>query len=106
MNRRDFIKTLLVLGTVGQQILHAPSALAKPRLVSESDPDAVEIGYVHDSQKVSAKAMPYYKSGSKCSSCQHFQAEKNSGLGNCEMYFQGRLVKAEGWCAGWSTAKR
>lgn len=105
MNRRDFIKTCVVLGAVYQEMFYIQSALAKPRLVSESDPDALEIGYVHDSQTVSKKGVPYYKNGSKCSSCQHFQSEKNSGLGNCEMYFQDRLVKAEGWCAGWSAAR-
>lgn len=105
MNRREFIKTCVVLGAVYQEMFYSQSALAAPRLVLESDQDAMEIGYVYDSHKLSAKEAPHYKSGSKCSSCRHFKSEQNSGLGHCQMYFQDRLVNAEGWCAGWSAAR-
>jgi hypothetical protein len=73
-----------------------PGHSAEPVVLSESDPSAKKLGYVEDASR-SKEADP----GSTCANCSVFSGQSADGQGACSL-FQGKLVKAAGWCRGWS----
>ncbi len=85
----------------------ATSLVARPSLaadkVTEDDPTAVALGYLHDATAVdTAKwAKRAGDEGAKqfCNNCALFQ-DKGDGWGACSI-FQGRLVNGNGWCNAW-----
>ncbi len=67
-----------------------------PRL-SESDPQAQGLGYVHDATTVNTSKYPRYQDGQACANCALYQGG-DAEWGGCSI-FPGRLVKATGWCS-------
>ena len=67
-----------------------------PRL-SEDNPQAQSLGYVHDATTVDTSKYPRYQSGQACSNCALYQGDADSEWGGCSI-FPGKLVKATGWC--------
>ena len=63
--------------------------------VSEDDPTAVSLNYVHDASKASSRTMD----DATCNSCQFFSGD--SDWGPCSI-FTGKEVSAKGWCSAWS----
>lgn len=70
-----------------------------PRL-SEDDPQAQMLNYVHDAD---ANAVASRTAGHYCRNCMHFSEQQDDGSGRCAIFAQGR-VKAAGWCAAWFSA--
>ncbi|MBT8445714.1 MAG: High potential iron-sulfur protein [Gammaproteobacteria bacterium] len=68
-----------------------------PKVDEASDPTARALSYKHDATTVD----PAKRSDANaiCASCQLFAAGEN-GWGKCTL-FPGKLVNANGWCAGW-----
>ncbi len=71
--------------------------------VTEDDPTAVALGYLHDASKVdTAKwAKRAGDAGAKqfCNNCALY-VDQGDGWGACSI-FQGRLVNGQGWCNAW-----
>jgi hypothetical protein len=95
-NRRVFFMTLAsttaVLTTTRQATAQA--------MVSESEAQAVTLGYKADATKVDKAKQPKYVAGSVCSNCALFQGGANAKAGACPL-FAGKQVAAPGWCNGW-----
>ena len=69
--------------------------------VSESDPQAVALGYKDDTTKVDNKKYPKHTPDQKCANCQFFQGKATDALGPCAV-FGNRNVSAKGWCSSWT----
>lgn len=90
LERRDFIKlsgSALIGMTLGGVALRAN---AQEKL-SEDDPTAVALKYVHQSTI----------EGRKCSNCMYIQGSATDEWLPCPI-FPGKLVNANGWCSAWA----
>ena len=65
--------------------------------LSEDDPQAKSLGYLHDAGKVDRSKQSRYQPGQTCKNCALYQAGDDAEWGNCSI-FPGRQVKAAGWC--------
>ena len=77
----------------------AASGMAK---IEESDPVAKALAYVHDASSVDTSAQPRFQAGQNCSNCAQYSND-DGGWGACAI-FPGKLVAAQGWCAGYIAA--
>lgn len=71
-----------------------------PRL-SESDPAASSLGYVHDATQVDSARYPQHRAGQQCSNCALYQGDAGSEWAGCPI-FAGKAVKATGWCSAYA----
>lgn len=96
-NRRVF----LIQAAAAGSWLAAGSAMAQGApLVSETDPQAMGLGYKADTTKVDAKKYPKHDKSQKCSNCQLYQGKPTDKQGGCAI-FPGKAVAADGWCSAW-----
>lgn len=93
--RRTFIASVAATGAA----LITNSALAQTKL-DEKNPQAIALGYVHDSAKVDAKKYPKHANTQICSNCVLWQSKATDPWGNCPI-FAGNQVNAKGWCTSW-----
>ena len=97
-NRRTFMLHVVA----GSGALAATQAMAQNApLVSESDPNAVGIGYKADSTKVDAKKYPAHKPTQICANCALFQGKPTDADAGCPL-FAGKHVAAKGWCSAYA----
>lgn len=94
-NRRVFMMTL----AAGTSALAATQALAQAKL-DEKDPQAVALGYVHDTTKVDTKKFPKHSNDQRCDNCTLYQGKPKEATGGCPL-FAGKVVAAAGWCSAW-----
>jgi len=103
-NRRQAL-SLLIGGAAALPIsgvLLSPAlawAQGIPR-VSEDDPIAFALGYVHDAARVDQSKYPRYETGQICANCQQWQGETDEDWAPCAI-IPGRLVSNPGWCSVW-----
>jgi hypothetical protein len=69
---------------------------AEQPLVSEDDPTAKGLKYVHDAAK-SERPDP----SQLCSNCRYFKGAADAEQAPCDI-FPGKSVKGKGWCNVWS----
>ncbi|MDO8861014.1 high-potential iron-sulfur protein [Haliea sp. E1-2-M8] len=69
---------------------------AMPKL-SEDDPQAKSLAYVHNAEDVIASEQPRYEQGQACNNCQLYQGTANDEWAGCPL-FAGKQVKGTGWC--------
>lgn len=102
LDRRTLLKNVLIgaaaLPAVGL-IREAAAQAAVPHL-QENDALAKAFSYVHDHNKVDAKAFPQFKKGQKCSNCVQLTGKDGEPWRPCNL-FPGKLVNADGWCKVW-----
>lgn len=110
ISRREFIGTAIAAAAlcpvVAQGLVAAAHAGELPK-VSEDDPTAKALGYVHDAGAVDTARFPKRAgdAGSKqfCHNCKLYQAAEGEEWGKCSI-FPGKLVKGAGWCNAWVAA--
>ena len=68
--------------------------------LSESDPQAMALGYKSDAAQVEKAKFPKYAAGQICGNCQLYQGKPAGATGPCTL-FQNRLVASQGWCSAW-----
>ena len=96
VNRRIFL-----IGAGACTVAAARKARAQTGAkVSESDPQAVSLGYKDDTTKVDEKKFPKHTAAQACAGCQLFLAPATQALGPCAV-FGGKNVSAKGWCSAW-----
>ncbi|WP_405228240.1 high-potential iron-sulfur protein [Lentisalinibacter sediminis] len=78
----------------------AAGADGRPKL-SEDDPQAKALGYVHDATDVDQSKYARYQPGQACSNCQLFQAKGDEEWAGCSI-FPGKLVNTAGWCSAYA----
>lgn len=96
MNRRTFVIHSL-LGSAA--LAMATTSRAEAPAVSETDPQAVALGYKIDATKADKVKFPKYAAGQHCGNCQLYQGPA-TGLGACAL-FAGKAVHASGWCSAY-----
>jgi high potential iron-sulfur protein len=97
--RRQFVVQIVAAGAaIGS--LDARAQGAGPKL-SESDPQAVALGYKDDSAKVDGAKYPKHAPTQICANCQLFQGKASDATGGCAL-FPGKQVAAAGWCSAWN----
>jgi len=93
-SRRRFLK-LSVAGVIGMTLggkrLITPAQAEELPHLTEDDPQASALKYVHKS--------PY--EDRNCATCVLLQGEKGDSWRPCQL-FPGKLVSAEGWCSAWA----
>jgi len=83
-----------------------PKAFAKsgPPRVSDQDPNAKALGYVHDARNADAARFPKVATpaGRKqnCANCRLYAQSEGDEWAPCAL-FPGKAVSARGWCAAW-----
>jgi hypothetical protein len=101
LNRRTF----MLQATAGTSVLVMQRAAAADPILSESDPQAVTLGYKADSSKVDAVKYPQHESKvpQECGGCQLYEAIAGSlePYGHCSL-FEGKRVSVKGWCSAWA----
>lgn len=99
-SRRAVLRSAALVATVPvAALVPGRPALAQERL-SESDPAARALGYVHDAANVDADRYPRYEPGQQCSNCNLLQGSEGESWRPCDI-FPDRLVAANGWCSAW-----
>ncbi len=96
-NRRVFLLQVAAAGTA----LAATRAHAQPARVDEKDPQAVALGYVHDTTKADKKKFPKHSNDQKCTNCALYQGKATDPWGGCPL-FGTKQVAGPGWCSAWA----
>ena len=109
MDRRGYLKTgAYALATIlATHLCRGEPAQARrilaPKL-SEDDPVARALGYVHEATQADAKKFRKRRRSNAeeqfCGSCRFYSDSELEGWGPCPM-LQGKLVKETGWCKAW-----
>ncbi len=97
-NRRTF---MLQAAACGSALGAAGSAFAQPPKLDEKDPQAVALGYLHDTAKVDGKKYPNHKKAQNCTNCALYQGKATDAWAMCPL-FAGKLVAGPGWCSAWA----
>jgi len=105
--RRDFLRTTLAVGAVVPLGAIPIIIEADGHRVSEDDPTAKAMGYVHDATTVDVAKYPRRagEAGSQqfCHNCKLYKAGNDDGWGACAI-FPKKQVNAQGWCNAWVSA--
>lgn len=78
----------------------SPKPSSMPQL-SEDDPQAKSLAYVHDATTIDVAKQPRYKAGQVCENCALYQGKAGTEWAACSI-FPGKAVKASGWCSVYS----
>jgi hypothetical protein len=109
LSRRDCLKrglsslVAIPIGLAAASLSAVAAGHTGPKL-SESDPTAQALGYVHDATKADINKFPK-RAGADgatqfCSTCRFFEAEADAEWGPCQIVGQ-KWVRGQGWCNGW-----
>lgn len=96
-NRRVF---MLQAVTATGVVLLASEASAQA-MVSESDAQAVSLGYKADASKVDKAKNPKFAANQGCANCALYQGKPGAASGPCGI-FPGKQVSAKGWCTAYT----
>ncbi len=99
--RRQFMK-LSAVAAAGAVLQPSREAMAQdlPQL-SEDDPTATAMKYVHDASKVDASTRPNPAAEQNCANCALIQGADGDEWRPCPI-FPGKLVASAGWCSVWA----
>lgn len=67
-------------------------------MLSETDKQAMALGYVAEATRVNKARFPKYVAGQRCAACQLYQGEPTADVAPCSL-FGGRQVPGPGWCS-------
>lgn len=95
-NRRTFMLQV----AAGGSALLAAQAHAQAK-VDEKDPQAVALGYVHDTTKADKKKYPKHTPDQHCGNCALYQGKAGDKMGGCPL-FGNKMVDVNGWCSAYA----
>lgn len=95
-NRRTF---MIQVAAAGSAMVAAQVAVAQA--LTETDAQAVALGYKADTTKVDVKKYPKHEASQKCSTCQLYQGKAADAAGGCPL-FAGKQVAGNGWCSAYA----
>ena len=75
----------------------APAKSSGMPQISEDDPQAKSLGYVHDVSSIDSTKQSRFKAGQACSNCALYQGKAGDDWAGCSI-FPGKAVKGTGWC--------
>lgn len=76
----------------------APAKSSGMPQISEDDPQAKSLSYVHDAASIDSAKQPRFKAGQACSNCALYQGKADDEWAGCSI-FPGKAVKGTGWCS-------
>lgn len=80
----------------------APAAPAAPaEALTETDAQAVSLGFVLEAAKADKTKFPTYAEGQKCSGCALYAGAADAATAPCGL-FGGKLVPGAGWCSAFA----
>lgn len=91
---------MLHAATATGAALAATAAGAQPARIDEKDPQAVALGYRHDTNQVDKAKHPRHAASQRCDNCQLYQGKASDAWAGCPL-FGTRLVAGPGWCTAW-----
>ncbi len=94
-------RTFMMQAAVAGSLLAGTRAMAQPARLDEKDPQAVALGYVHDTTKADTKKFPKHANDQKCNNCALFQGKPADAWGGCPL-FGVKQVAGGGWCSAWA----
>lgn len=97
VTRRKFV----IYSVSGVGTLCLGAAAQAQAMVSETDPQAVAVGYKADSTKVDKKKFPKHAVTQLCSNCALYQGAATAAAAGCAI-FPGKQVAGKGWCSAWA----
>ena len=99
--RRKFIQ-LSALAAAGALAVPGRKVFAQdlPKL-SEDDPMAKNMKYVHDASTVDPASRPNPAADQNCANCALIQGNDGDAWRPCSI-FPGKVVAADGWCQVWA----
>jgi len=89
------------------QAIAATAAVLTPHfafaasMLSESDRDALALGYKTDSSKVDKEKYPRHEGSQQCGNCSWYQGRSSEGSAPCALYSRDKYVSVTGWCSSW-----
>ena len=95
--RRQFI----ILSAVGTCTLALNTGAHAQSMVTETDAQAVALGYRADAAKVDKAKYAKYAAGQECDNCALFQGKVGAAAGGCSL-FAGKQVAGKGWCSAYA----
>lgn len=102
VDRRQFLRVGSALAVATAAVLTARRASAQSGAkLDEKDPQAVGLGYRHDSTKVDKAKFPKHAATQACANCQFYGGKASDPWGACPL-FQGKQVNGKGWCSAWA----
>ena len=103
LSRRCFLKTVAVALPAGAVVLRQEAAAQDMPIISEDDPAAKALLYVHDVADVdtSNPLAARFEPGQDCSNCAQIQGPEDEDWRPCGI-FPGKLVANRGWCSVWA----
>jgi len=75
----------------------APAKASGMPQLSEDDPQAKSLAYVHDVSSIDTATQTRFKAGQACSNCALYQGKASDEWAGCSI-FAGKAVKGTGWC--------
>jgi hypothetical protein len=99
MNRLDR-RTFLLCASACTAGLATSARAQTGAKVDEGEPQAVALGYKHDTTKVDQKKFPKHSNDQRCNNCQFFMGKASDPWAPCPI-FQSKNVSAVGWCNSW-----
>ena len=99
-NRRIFLKSLSQIAAASAMGV-AIGARAQAAKVDEANPQAVALGYKHDTTKIDKIKYPNHTVAQQCGNCALFQGKVGDATGGCPL-FAGKMVATTGWCSAYS----
>ena len=97
-SRRQFLRLVPLAAIPAATPWAVAQDQSKP--VSESEPQAVSLGYVTDAKRADKAKFPKYAPPQHCATCQFYQAAATAPTGPCTI-FAGRGVAGPGWCSAY-----
>jgi hypothetical protein len=98
MTTRRFF--LIATGALTAAAATGRVAYAQSARLAEADPQAVALGYRHDTGKVDKAKYPKHAATQNCANCALYQGKAGEKWGGCPI-FPGKQVSANGWCSAW-----
>ncbi len=77
---------------------HSQATEQLPKL-SEGDPTAKQLKYVHNAATVPADVRS--NTSDYCYNCRYFKGDQSTAWAKCDL-FPGKLVNSKGWCSVWA----
>lgn len=96
-SRRQF----MILSAAGACALAITNSVQAQAMVSETDPQAVALGYKSDATKVDKAKFAKYAAGQHCGNCALYQGKPDASSGGCGI-FAGKQVSSKGWCSAYA----
>ncbi|MCC5795182.1 MAG: high-potential iron-sulfur protein [Chromatiales bacterium] len=103
LTRRQFIRSAALAGAAGPLLLNGQARAEDLPRLSEDDPAARALLYVHDVADLDLNnpMAARFEPGQDCSNCVFIEGDPAADWRPCT-YFPGKLVSNRGWCAIWA----